>query len=262
MDDFHMKLIDVHCHLQDTAFDKDRDQVIARAKSASVAGVIVSTLDLDDANRTLTLLKPYEGFTHVSVGCDPSNLDSDEVAGIQELIRSNRTEIVAIGEIGLDYYHIERDQREKQVEIFRSWIRFAREMDMPLVVHSRSAGKYAIDILLDEGYHRVLMHAYDGKVGWALKAVAKGFYFSIPPSIMHSRQKEKLVNALDTERLMLESDSPVLGPVRSERNEPSNIEYSLKRIAEIKGIPEEEVAEVTTQNATRLFFPQRSRRPL
>ncbi|MCK4307787.1 TatD family hydrolase [candidate division WOR-3 bacterium] len=247
-----MKLIDVHSHLQDSEFNEDREKVIEDAKSNSVSKIIVSTLDLQDACGTLEMFKAHKSV-HITIGCNPCILDENEVEKIQELARNKRKEIVGIGEVGLDYYYIQGKQSKKQIKIFKSWISIAKEMDVPLVVHSRSAGKYAIEILLEERYHNVLMHAYDGKVGWALKGAENGFYFSIPPSVVHSIQKQKIARALNLDNLMLESDSPVLGPWRGKRNEPSNLIYTLKKLSEIKRIPEEEIARITSQNAVNLF---------
>ncbi len=247
-----MKLIDVHSHLQDVAFDEDREKVIENAKLNSVSDIIVSSLDLKDAHKTLEMFK-FHSSIHITMGCNPCILDEDEVFRIQKLLRDRIEEIVGIGEIGLDYYYIKGEQRKKQIEIFKSWIRLAKEIDMPLIVHSRSAGKYAIEILLEEECHSVLMHAYDGKVGWALEGADNGFYFSIPPSIEYSIQKQKIAKALSLNNLMLESDSPVLGPCRGERNESANLKYTLKKLSEIKKVPEEEIARVTSENAIKFF---------
>ncbi|RLI08208.1 hypothetical protein DRO32_02655, partial [Candidatus Bathyarchaeota archaeon] len=125
---------------------------------------------------------------------------------------------------------------------------------LPLVVHSRSAGKYAIQVLLEEGYDKVLMHAFDGRVGWALRGVREGgFYFSIPTSVVRSQQKRKLAKALPLENLMVETDSPVLGPEKGVRNEPANLPLAVREVASIKGVGEGEVAGITFENAVRFF---------
>lgn len=248
-----MELIDVHSHLQDKEFDNDREEVIKSAKANGVTKIIVSTLGIEDSYKTLEMFQSYKGFIYVTAGCNPFTLDNDEIRKIQDLIRSKKEVITGIGEVGLDFYRGEESEHIRQKEIFKSWISLAKELDMPLIVHSRSAGKYAIEILLAEGYYNVLMHAYDGKVGSALKGAEKGFYFSIPPSVVHSEQKQKLVKALGIENLMLESDSPVLGPERDKRNEPSNLRFALKKISELKGLSEEEIALKTTRNAIEFF---------
>jgi TatD DNase family protein len=171
-----------------------------------------------------------------------------------ERIRRNAGSLVGIGEVGLDYWLAkESPEREIQREVLGRFAALSRELDLPLNVHSRSAGHYTIDLLQKAGAKRVLMHAFDGKAHYALAGVEAGFRFSIPPSIVRSQQKQKLVRRLPLSALLLETDSPVLGPTREERNEPANVVVSAKAIAEIKGCTVDEVVEVTSRNAAELF---------
>ncbi|MDD5530276.1 MAG: TatD family hydrolase [bacterium] len=248
-----MELIDVHSHLQDKEFDKDREDVLENAKKVGVKKIITSTLDLKDAQISMEMFSAYKGFIYMTVGCNPCIMDEKEIEKIQSFVREKKIDIVGIGEIGLDYYWVEGEQREKQKEFFKLWINFAKEMNLPLIVHSRSAGKYAIEMLLEEKYCNVLMHSYDGKVGWAIEAAKQGFYFSIPPSIVNSSQKQKLVKSIDISRIMLESDAPVLGPEKDKRNEPQNLVFTVRKISEIKSLSEDTVSEMTTRNASEFF---------
>jgi TatD DNase family protein len=248
-----MELIDVHSHLQDKEFDNDREDVLENAKKVGVKKIITSTLDLKDAQMSMEMFSSHKGFIYMSVGCNPCVLGRKEIEQIQSFIRERKKDIVGIGEIGLDYYWGEGEQRETQKENFKLWIEFAKGINLPLIVHSRSAGKYAIEILLEEKYSNVLMHGYDGKVGWALEAAKQGFYFSIPPSIVNSPQKQKLVKSIDINRIMLESDAPVLGPEKDKRNEPKNLVFAVKKISEIKNLSEDIVSEITTRNALEFF---------
>jgi TatD DNase family protein len=143
--------------------------------------------------------------------------------------------------------------REVQREIFLKFIRLAERLDLPLNVHSRSAGREAIRFLREASARRVLLHAFDGKAASALEGVEAGYCFSIPPSILRSPQKQKLVRRLPLDRLLLETDSPVLGPDPKLRNEPKNVLIACRAVSEIKGVAAEEVAEVTTENAKALF---------
>src|SRR5690606_17391494 len=136
---------------------------------------------------------------------------------------------------------------------FEAFIGLALETGLGLSVHSRSAGRHAIDALLANGPPKAVMHAYDGKHRDAQRAFEAGILVSIPPSIVRSRQKQDLVRALPLEALLLESDAPVLGPDRDARNEPGNVVLSLDAIAELKGVSREEAAAVTTENARRVF---------
>jgi TatD DNase family protein len=130
----------------------------------------------------------------------------------------------------------------------------AQELALPLNVHSRSAGHHTLDLLITCGANRVLMHAFDGKASYAVRAAEQhGYLFSIPPSVVRSSQKQKLVRLLPLEALVLESDSPVLGPEPGVRNEPANLMHAVRCIAALKGVSEDRVQEITTVNAKRLF---------
>ena len=249
-----MRLVDAHCHLQDEEFDKDRDVIVKRSCQAGIASIVTSSLNRTDAPKALRIAEEYRGYVHPCIGLDPANLDPNEMEEIKEFIRIHENKIVGIGEVGLDYYRVrERESRELQTDFLREWIELAEELRLPLIVHSRSAGKYAVQVLLESGFTRILMHAYDGRASWALKAAEEGLYFSIPTSIWHSEQKQKLVKALPLNCLLIETDAPALSPIRGERNEPANLIYAVKKIAELKDLPEVEVAEATTKNAENFF---------
>ena len=251
-----LKLVDSHCHIEDEEFDKDREKVILKAKRSGVIAVITSSLSYKDVLKSLKICNKYNEYIYLTVGFDPTIINEEESNRIQNLARklASKGRIIGLGEVGLDYYWVKGEDREIQKRIFISWIELAEKLKLPLVVHSRSAGKYAIQLLLEYGYDRILMHAFDGRSSWALKGANAGFKFSIPTSVWYSRQKQKLVKALPLECMLVESDSPVLSPVKGERNEPSNLIYAVKKIAEIKNLSIEEVAEITTENAVKFFY--------
>jgi TatD DNase family protein len=181
-------------------------------------------------------------------------LDLELAAQMCEFIRSHKDTLVAIGEVGLDYWIIKDEQeRDIQREIFRGFIALSKELDLPLNVHSRSAGRHAVGILLEESASRVQLHAFDGKFGAALPALEAGFFFSIPPSIVRSEQKQRLVKKIPLSNLLLETDSPVLGPTAQGRNEPANAVVAVNKIAELKGVSEEEVIEAVAENTRKLY---------
>jgi len=178
----------------------------------------------------------------------------EEIEVARTQIRDGATRLAAVGEVGLDYWCAkDHERRRAQGVLLEEVAALAGEIDLPLNVHSRSAGHYTIDLLLRAGARRVLMHAFDGKVSHAVRAAERGYHFSIPPSVVRSEQKQKLVRKLPLESLLLESDSPVLGPVKDARNEPANVVRARDFIAETHGVPRERVDEITTENALRLF---------
>lgn len=247
-------MIDVHCHLQDEVFNSDRANVLKRAKEAGVTKIIISALNLKEIPKALEIVEIYKDYVYLTVGCSPTLTDVNEVVEIQKFITENKDNLVGIGEVGLDYYWGEREDREIQRNFFKQWISLAKELNLPLIVHSRSAGRYAIEFLLEVGPpSKVLMHAFDGKVGWAKKGEEAGFYFTIPTSIVHSIQKQKLVKSLNINSMMLESDAPVLSPFRGERNEPLNLKYSLEKISSLKKLPLESVEETILQTTINFF---------
>jgi TatD DNase family protein len=247
-------LIDVHAHLGDEAFDKDRDDVLKRARERGVRGVIAVGETLTEAQRNLKLADFYPDQVWPSAGLYPTHLNLELADELIEFIRLNHGRLVAIGEVGLDHWMVKEDaDKELQRDIFGRFIDLSLELDLPLNVHSRSAGRRTIDFLIERGARRVLMHAFDGRASAARQGVEAGFFFSVPPSIVRSKQKQKLVVHLPLKNILLETDSPVLGPNPEERNEPANLMVSLRAVAEIKGEREEAVVETVVENQRRLF---------
>ena len=246
-------IIDTHAHLCDPVFDADREIVLERALRAGISAVIAVGEDLADAEKNL-LLAAKHSMIRPAAGLYPTHLDPDLAAKMRAFIRSHKDRLAAIGEVGLDYWIVkEESQREIQREIFRGFIELSKELALPLNVHSRSAGRHVVSVLLESSADRVQLHAFDGKFSAAMPAVEAGYFFSIPPSVVRSEQKLKLAKKLPLSCLLIETDSPVLGPVPQERNEPANAPVALKMIAELKGITVDEAAEAVAENTRRLY---------
>ena len=246
-------ITDVHCHLTSEAFGGDLDAVLTRAREAGVTRLICVGETAADNRDVLALADRYPEVLP-ALGHYPAHLDQAMADETEQLIRDHRDQVVAIGEVGLDYWLAKEEaEREAQRALLERFVRLSVELALPLSVHSRSAGHHTLELLREHGALRVCMHAFDGKARYAQEAAAEGFYFSVPPSVVRSSQKRKLVAAVDLERLLLETDAPVLGPDREARNEPANIRLSVGAIAEIKGIDQERVRAVCAQNARALF---------
>ncbi|MBA7481001.1 MAG: hypothetical protein GH155_07760 [Spirochaeta sp.] len=216
-------ITDTHAHLADSLFDGDRAEVVRRAQTAGVTEIIGMSTTIEDAQKNLRLAQEFS-LLKPAAGLYPGYPDLDQAEAMATFIRSNRSRLAAIGEVGLDYWLAKEDrERELQLQIFNIFVDLALELDLPLNVHSRSAGRHIISFLLQKGAARVQLHAFDGKASSAQPAVEAGFFFSIPPSLVRSRQKQKLVRRLPVSCLLVESDSPVLGPTPEARNEPGNI---------------------------------------
>jgi TatD DNase family protein len=247
------KLVDTHAHICDPGFDQDRDEVLERAREAGLEAIITVGEDLADARKNLELARHYP-ILKPAAGLYPAHPDGDRAVELSEFIRQNRSRLVAIGEVGLDYWLAKEDsQRELQREILKRFIQLSNEVNLPLNIHSRSAGRHTVALLLENDARRVQMHAFDGKAGAALPAVEAGYFFSIPPSVVRSPQKQKLVKQLPLACLLVETDSPVLGPLPQKRNEPANAGLSITAIAQLKNIAEADVAEAVAENTKRLY---------
>ena len=247
------KLIDVHAHLCDPVFDRDREEVLERARRAGVAAVVAVGENLADARKNLALARRH-AMILPAAGLYPTILDVAEAEAMQDFIREHRAELVAVGEVGLDHWAVQEERdRGLQREIFRSFIALAAELDLPLNVHSRSAGRETIALLLECNARRVHLHAFDGRAGAALPAVEAGYFFSIPPSVVRSPQKQKLVRRLPLSAILVETDSPVLGMTAGERNEPARLPVVIEAIARLKNVSEDEVIAAAVANTGRLY---------
>ncbi len=261
-------MIDCHAHLAGADFDVDRGAVRERAKAAGVYAFLVVGEDPGDNARVLRVTAEGDGPGREAMprllpclGFHPDRFADDRPMPTREVmdaavaqIRKHRNDIAAIGEVGLDYWWVKDPERRRiQRSLLEEMATLSTELALPLNVHSRSAGHYTVDLLLAAGARWVLMHAFDGRASHAVRAAEAGYLLSVPPSVVRSDQKQKLVRRLPLESLALESDSPVLGPERDRRNEPANLTFARDFIAEAHGLSPERVEEVTTANARRLF---------
>ncbi|GBF96893.1 hypothetical protein Rsub_09898 [Raphidocelis subcapitata] len=281
-------IFDCHCHLYAPQFEASSiPGLLAEARAAGVGAIVTVPETLADARAVLALAStnpltaPRAGLHPVQPaaaphtpgagaeggglggGCGGGGVRSvrfDEVAPALDFIRAHAHELVAVGEVGLDFSpHVlagDESQRDAQRAAFSAQIALASELGLPLNVHSRSAGHHAIELLLEHQVQQgVLLHAFDGRAAHALRAVDRSpaFFFSVAPSVARSPQQQKLVAALPLDRLVLETDAPALGPVKGEPNRPANIAIALSELARIKGVAVSEAARATSENALRLF---------
>ncbi|XP_063775125.1 putative deoxyribonuclease TATDN3 isoform X3 [Pseudophryne corroboree] len=229
-------LVDCHCHLSAADFSHDIDTVLEEAKAAGVQALVAVAEHSAEFDRLMLLSRRFPGLVFPCLGVHPvQGTEQQRSATLQDLedalplIERYKKELVAIGEVGLDFtprIASTEEQKEEQRQVFIRQIQLAKQLDLPLNVHSRSAGRPTINLLKEQGAGNVLLHAFDGKPSVAMEGVKAGFYFSIPPSIIRSEQV---------------------------RNEPKNITFSAEYIAKVKGVSLETVIEVTTKNALRLF---------
>lgn len=240
-------LVDVHTHITDSAFDTDREAVIQRSDCVAL---INNGYTPEDNKKTLALAKKIS-LIKVALGLHPGetwHLRSSEVTKVLTFISKQKP--VAIGEVGLDGTY---ENMEKQVQAFKRLIALAKKKDLPLIVHSRKAEQLVIDTLEKEEAKKVILHCFTGKLKLALRAEKLGWYFSIPPIIVHATHFQELVKKISLTHLLTETDAPYLSPVKGERNEPRNVRRVVETIAALKGITVTEAEQAIYMNYQRLF---------
>ena len=252
-------LIDSHAHLDDEKFDKDRDEVIKSFKENNLELVINVGADLESSKKAVQLSKEYDSI-YAAVGVHPhdaSEIDSNTLEVLREL--SKEEKVVAIGEIGLDYYY-DNSPRDLQKEWFRKQIKLAKELDLPIVVHSRDASQDVFDIISEEseeGKLRGVIHCFSESVEMAYEYIKLGFYISLggPVTFKNAKVPKQVAKEVPLENLLIETDSPYLTPEpnRGKRNEPKNVRYVAETIANLKEMSYEKLKDVTNQNTKRLF---------
>jgi len=248
-----MAVIDTHAHLTSDEFQEDLDIVVSDSIKAGVEAIITVSEDLEDARKALELGQRFDSI-YPAAGLFPTHTDFEMADRLANFIRENAQELIAIGEVGLDFWKVQDPEgREIQIEILKRFIRLSKELDLPLNCHCRSAGRRIIELLVENGAEMVQIHAFDAKAGAALIGQEAGFFFSIPPSVIRSKQKQRLVRALSLSSILIETDSPVLGPDPGRRNTPKNALLVLDAISSIKGEPREKVMEICLENTKRIY---------
>jgi TatD DNase family protein len=250
--------IDTHAHLFYPNFTEDLDEVIERAKSSEVDYIIIPATDIGTAKQTLALADKYE-MIYAQVGVHPhetKDWTNDNLKVIEELARHPK--VVAIGEIGLDYYY-DFSPKEKQIEAFRAQIELALKLDLPVVVHNRESDEDIMQIVREycSSGLRGQFHCFNGSLSYARDLIGMKYFVSFTGNITFKKAdllRETLSN-IRLHYIMLETDSPFMTPIpyRGKRNEPSYVKYIAQQIAELHKIPIEEVARITSINAFRLF---------
>jgi len=270
-------LTDTHCHLDFNKFDEDRESVIQRATESGLERILIPGLDLESSQSAIKLAELYPQI-YAAVGFHPTDLDKFSEKAFDEIkALATHPRVVAVGEIGIDYYWVkEGEARAFQMEALKRQLAFAESVHKPVIIHMREEedawfGQASIDFLaILTDWHKNLqkhshllaekpgvLHSFNGNLETAQKAIALNFYIGVtgPVTYKNAEEKRQIIRQLPLERLLIETDAPFLTPVphRGKRNEPAFVAYIADKIAEIHMTTREQVAEITTTNAARLF---------
>ena len=252
-------IFESHAHYDDEAFDEDREELLLSLREYGIGSVINVGASLESCRITLQLMEQYS-FIYGAMGVHPSEtaeLDENSLAWLRE--QCFRDKVVAVGEIGLDY-HWKEPEMPVQKKWFERQLELAREVRLPVIIHSREAAKDTLDIM--QALHAEEMggvvHCYSYTKEMAREYLNMGFYFGIGGVITFKNAKKlkEAVEYIPMEKILLETDSPYLAPEpnRGRRNSSRNLPYVAREIAQLKGIPYEEVVEITRKNAESLFL--------
>lgn len=252
-------LVDTHCHIDGAEYDRDRDEMIARAGRAGVRLLVNMGDSLESSRRSVELAARYENV-YTGVGVHPeeafpfTQADDDRLAAW-----AGEIGVVAIGEIGLDYYwEKDQDRRQLQRDIFIRQLALARDLNLPVCIHDREAHGDLLKILQTEGKgNRGVVHCFSGSLEMARELLKLGWYLGVDGPVTYKNAKKGLevVRGIPLDRLLLETDSPYLTPhpYRGRRNEPGLVRLVAEKIAELREIPLAELAAQTTRNAREIY---------
>ena len=253
-------LTDTHCHLDFTQFDEDREAVWARAQAAGVTRLIIPAVDLANSKRVIEVAEQFAGI-FCAVGIHP-NSSAEFLPTDIDLLRqlAQHPKVVAIGEIGLDYYW-KTVPNERQHAAFKAQMALAAELDLPIIIHNREASEDCLALMADSPLalrpHPGVMHSFSADLTIAQRALDLGFYlgFTGPLTYKKSDALRQIVAQLPVDRLLIETDAPYLSPQphRGKRNEPAYVVEVADRIASLLGMTTEKIGRITTANAQQLF---------
>ncbi|MDT7858525.1 MAG: TatD family hydrolase [Candidatus Aenigmarchaeota archaeon] len=246
-------MIDVHCHLEHEKFRNNKE--IIQSFRKYLKAIITSSPHPKDFEYTLNLKKEFEGFVFACVGLHPEYIEEfseETLDNFEEFVKTNKNDIISIGEIGLDYFWIKDEKlREKQKWLFEKLIEFAKSVSKPITVHIRDAYEDALKILEGIDYQKVHLHMFGGDK-FLDKVLANEWKISVGPILLRSKTHKKIVKKLPLERIMLETDSPWI-KIDGKESMPIDVKIVAEKIAEVKNVSLEEVERKTDENAISLF---------
>ena len=249
------RLVDTHAHLEEI---ENLGQVLAEARLANVAAIIAVGSDYASNQKVLQLAKAYKGFVYPALGWHPWNINESEIDRNLEFIEAHIDKAVAVGEIGLDYHKKVRARADKDLQkrVLKELLGVAKAHKKPVVIHSRYAWRDALDLVEEAQLEKAVFHWYTGTSSVLRDIVSRGYFISATPAVEYHEEHRRAVKEIPLERMLLETDSPVVYRRGSEfeyEARPADIIRSLRGAAQLRGVGEAQIAEVTSANALRLF---------
>ena len=250
-------IFDTHAHYDSGGFNADRDEVLSSLPAADVALVVNPGCDVESSRQAIALAEKYP-YVYAAVGIHPGDCDGcteDDIAAIRAL--SAHEKVVAIGEIGLDYYWKDNAPKEFQQDIFRRQLALAEELGLPVIVHDREAHGDTLAVVKEFPNVRGVFHCFSGSPEMAEELVKLGWYlgFDGPITYKNARRSPEVVAVTPLDRIVVETDAPYLTPepFRGKRNDSTKLRYVVEKLAEWKGVSDEEMEEITLRNGRQLF---------
>jgi TatD DNase family protein len=253
-------MIDTHTHLYYPDFAADLDEVIARARAKGVDKIITAAVDRGTAAQCLAIAGRFPGIVYAAAGVHPSDVahaSEDDLLWIEAV--AGDPSVVAVGEVGLDVYRGETNLSEQEA-VFERMLKLARRADLPVIVHHRAAGRRTLEMVKAHGITRGVFHCFSEDAEYAKRVLDQGLCVSFTGNITYKNSRlPDVARALPLERILLETDAPFMAPVpyRGKRCEPAQVREVALKLAEIHGVPIEEVDRVTTAAAQDVFFGDR-----
>jgi len=252
-----MELFDSHAHYNDEKFEEDREEILKEIYKSGVTKLVNAGYSLESSKIGIELAKKYD-FIYSTVGISPNDIadyKKEDLKEIENLAKSPK--VVAIGEIGLDYYW-NKENKDLQKEVFISQIEIANKLNLPIVIHTREAVYDTLEILKNNNCNKKgIFHCCPFNVDLVREGLKLGFYISFagPTTFKNSKNAPEIIKMVPLDKMLIETDSPYLSPepFRGKRNDSRNVKYIAQKIAEVKQIPLEEVAKATYNNAEKIF---------
>ena len=248
-------MIDTHCHLLHKGLLEKHEQVIQQAKKSMTA--IINCGYPGDAEKAIELTKKHKGFIYLTLGLHPIDIvkmTDEKIEDYIQFVREHKDDILAIGEIGLDYHWYPEPEKQPRLEkVFQQMLDLTKEFNLPVILHTRKAEQRCFDIVTKNDLKDVVFHCYAGNLTLAKEIINQGYYISVGTNLLRSKNTVKIAKKYPLKQLLTETDSPFLSPYPSQDNIPQNVKFVLEEISKLRDISVDEIDKVIEGNCRKLF---------